>query len=111
MAARLTEVAARDPQRIVPYSYAGTMGFVQGDGAGPALFHALGASRLDATICSAAGSNGLASVHGGSVGMSVEQFDHARLILLWGTNRGDLQRSSMASDSGGQTPGRGGCSD
>ena len=86
IAAKLTEVAARDPQRIVPYSYAGTMGFVQGDGLAQRFFHALGASRLDATICSAAGSNGLASVHGGSVGMSVEQFDHARLILLWGTN-------------------------
>jgi anaerobic selenocysteine-containing dehydrogenase len=86
IAARLTEIAARDPQRIVPYSYAGTMGFVQGDGLAQRFFHALGASRLDATICSAAGSNGLASVHGGSVGMSVEQFDHARLILLWGTN-------------------------
>ena len=86
IAARLTEIAARDPQRIVPYSYAGTMGFVQGDGLAQRFFHALGASRLDATICSAAGSTGLASVHGGSVGMSVEQFDHARLILLWGTN-------------------------
>ena len=83
---RLNQIAARDPQRIVPYSYAGTMGFVQGDGLAQRFFHALGASRLDATICSAAGSNGLASVHGKSIGMAVEQFEHSKLILLWGTN-------------------------
>jgi anaerobic selenocysteine-containing dehydrogenase len=86
IAARLTQIAARDPQRIVPYSYAGTMGFVQGDGLAQRFFYALGASRLDATICSAAGSNGLASVHGKSVGMAVEQFENSKLILLWGTN-------------------------
>ena len=86
IAARLTQIAARDPQRIVPYSYAGTMGFVQGDGLAQRFFHAIGASRLEATICSAAGSNGLASVHGKSVGMAVEQFEHSKLILLWGTN-------------------------
>lgn len=86
IAERLSGIAAHDPQRIVPYSYAGTMGFVQGDGLAKRFFHALGASRLDATICSAAGSNGLASVHGASLGMAVEQFEHAKLILLWGTN-------------------------
>jgi len=86
IAARLGAIAARDPQRIVPYSYAGTMGFVQGDGMAQRFFHALGASRLERTICASAGGDGLASVHGASVGMAVEQFENAELILLWGTN-------------------------
>ena len=43
-------VAEHGAEAILPYSYAGTMGLVQRN-AGHALFHALGASRLDRTIC------------------------------------------------------------
>ena len=32
IAARLSAIAARQPEAILPYSYAGTMGLVQGDG-------------------------------------------------------------------------------
>ena len=86
IATRLGAIADRDPQRILPYSYAGTMGVVQGDGMGQRFFHALGASLLDRTICSAAGMAGLAQTLGGSVGMDVERFEDAALILIWGSN-------------------------
>jgi anaerobic selenocysteine-containing dehydrogenase len=86
IAARLGAIAARDPQRILPYSYAGTMGLVQGDGMGARFFHALGASLLDRTICSSPGLHGLAYTLGGAVGMDVERFADARLILIWGSN-------------------------
>jgi len=86
IANRLGEVAARDPQRILPYSYAGTMGLVQGDGLAMRLFHRLGASLLDRTICSSAGMYGLMYTLGGSVGMDVERFVDSRLILIWGSN-------------------------
>ena len=55
IAARLTLIAKRNPQAILPYSYAGTMGLVQGDGMAARFFHKLGASLLDRTICSQAG--------------------------------------------------------
>ena len=83
---RLTAIADRKPEAILPYSYAGTMGMVQGDGMGQRFFHALGASRLDRTICSSAGIHGVTFTLGGPVGMDVEQFEHARLILIWGSN-------------------------
>jgi anaerobic selenocysteine-containing dehydrogenase len=86
IAGRLGAIAARDPQRILPYSYAGTMGLVQGDGMGARFFHALGASLLDRTICSSPGLHGLAYTLGGAVGMDVERFADARLILIWGSN-------------------------
>ncbi|OZB50369.1 MAG: molybdopterin oxidoreductase, partial [Thiomonas sp. 14-66-4] len=86
IAARLRTIAARDPQAIVPYSYAGTMGLVQSESVAARFFHQLGASRLDRTICSAAGGAGLGTVLGGKVGMDVEQFEHSRLILIWGSN-------------------------
>jgi anaerobic selenocysteine-containing dehydrogenase len=86
IAARLGAIAAVDPQRILPYSYAGTMGLVQGDGMGMRFFHRLGASLLDRTICASAGVHGLTYTLGGPVGMDVERFEEARLILIWGSN-------------------------
>jgi anaerobic selenocysteine-containing dehydrogenase len=86
MADRLGEIAARDPERILPYSYAGTMGWVQGEGMAMRFFHKLGASLLDRTICSSPGMAGLQYTLGGAVGMDVERFVDARLILIWGSN-------------------------
>ncbi|MBU6436806.1 MAG: molybdopterin-dependent oxidoreductase, partial [Betaproteobacteria bacterium] len=86
IAARLQAIAARDPQAIVPYSYAGTMGLLQGESMAARFFHRLGASLLDRTICASAGAEGLRQVLGGLVGMDVEQFAHSRLIVIWGSN-------------------------
>ena len=83
---RLRAVGARDPQAIVPYSYAGTMGLVQGEGMAARFFHRLGASRLDRTICASAGAEALLATYGAKVGMHVEDFARARLILIWGSN-------------------------
>ncbi len=86
IAAKLGAVAEKNPLSILPYSYAGTMGFVQGEGMASRFFNRLGASHLDYTICAAAGSAGMKYTLGGSVGMDVEQFQNAKLIILWGTN-------------------------
>jgi anaerobic selenocysteine-containing dehydrogenase len=89
MVQRLSAIAARGKgaaQAILPYSYAGTMGLVQGESMAARFFHRLGASRLDRTICASAGGEALAATYGGKVGMHVEDFAHARLILIWGSN-------------------------
>jgi anaerobic selenocysteine-containing dehydrogenase len=86
IAARLSTIAAREPQAIVPYSYAGTMGLVQGEGMAQRVFHKLGASLLDRTICSMAGAEGLAAVYGARVGMHTRFFAESKLILIWGSN-------------------------
>ncbi|MBB3195614.1 anaerobic selenocysteine-containing dehydrogenase [Roseateles terrae] len=83
---RLQAIAARDPQAILPYSYAGTMGVLQGEGMAARFFHRLGASRLDRTICASAGGAGLAATYGHKVGMHLRFFAESRLILLWGSN-------------------------
>ena len=49
IAARLKGIAARAPEAIVPYSYAGTMGLLQGESMDRRFFHRLGASLLDRT--------------------------------------------------------------
>jgi anaerobic selenocysteine-containing dehydrogenase len=74
------------PESILPYSYAGTMGLLQGSGMDRRFFHRLGASRLDRTICSTAGSAGLTATLGYRYGTEPEQFRHSRLIVAWGAN-------------------------
>ena len=86
IASRLQTIAARNPEAILPYSYAGTMGLVQGESMAARFFNRLGASLLDRTICASAGGEGLVQTLGGKVGMKVEQFAHAKLILIWGSN-------------------------
>ena len=86
IAARLSDIAARDPQAILPYSYAGTMGLVQGESIAARFFNTLGASLLERTICAAAGGEGLVHTLGGKVGMRVEFFAEADVILIWGSN-------------------------
>ena len=86
IAQRLGQVAARDPQRIVPYSYGGTMGLVQGEGMAARFFHKLGASFLDRTICATAGAEALTYTLGLKTGTDIEQFQNSRLIVFWGCN-------------------------
>ena len=86
IAARLKAIAARDPQAIQPYSYAGTMGLVQGEGMAARFFNRLGAAHLERTICASAAAEGLMNTLGGKVGMKVEHFAESRLILIWGSN-------------------------
>jgi anaerobic selenocysteine-containing dehydrogenase len=86
IASRLAPIAAADPQQILPYSYAGTMGLVQGESMSMRFFHKLGASFLDRTICSSAGSAGHEITLGSRIGIDVELADEARLIIFWGSN-------------------------
>ena len=86
IANRLKAIAGRDPQAILPYSYAGTMGLVQGESIAARFFNRLGASQLDRTICASAGATALAYTYGASVGMRIEAFADSQLIIIWGSN-------------------------
>lgn len=90
----LDEIAAKlktiseisGPEAILPYSYAGTMGLLNGSGMDRRFFHRLGASRLERTICSAAGGAALQLSQGIRLGMEPEQFAQSKLIIAWGAN-------------------------
>jgi anaerobic selenocysteine-containing dehydrogenase len=87
IASRLRGIAAEfGPEAILPYSYAGTMGLLNGSGMDRRFFHRLGASRLDRTICSSAGGVGMTQALGIRYGTEPEQFRHAKLIIAWGAN-------------------------
>jgi len=87
----IADIAAKlkaipDPQTIQPYSYAGTMGLIQGEAMAGRLWNALGAARLDRTICASAGGAGLAATYGHKLGMHTRHFAGAKLIIIWGSN-------------------------
>jgi len=87
IASRLHEVIERDgPQANLPYSYAGTMGLLQGDSMDRRFFHRIGASLLDRTICATAGVEALNVTYGTRMAPDPEDVAGAKLILLWGTN-------------------------
>jgi anaerobic selenocysteine-containing dehydrogenase len=86
IAERLRPIAAEDPEQILPYSYAGTMGLVQGESMSMRFFHKLGASFLDRTICASAGTAGHEITLGSRIGIDVELADQAKLIIFWGSN-------------------------
>src|SRR6202142_738911 len=65
IATRLQSVAGEfGSEAVLPYSYAGTMGLLNGSGMDRRFFHRLGASRLDRTICSSAGGAALTATLG-----------------------------------------------
>jgi molybdopterin guanine dinucleotide-containing S/N-oxide reductase-like protein len=73
-------------EAILPYSYGGTLGVLNGASMDRRFFYRLGASQLARTICSKAGEVGLISVLGAKLGTEPEQFAHSRYIIAWGAN-------------------------
>jgi molybdopterin guanine dinucleotide-containing S/N-oxide reductase-like protein len=73
-------------EAILPYSFGGTLGAVNGACMDRRFFHRLGASQLDRAICSMAGETGLQSVLGVKLGTEPEQFPHSRYIIAWAAN-------------------------
>jgi molybdopterin guanine dinucleotide-containing S/N-oxide reductase-like protein len=87
IASRFRKIIAEfGSEAILPYSYGGTLGKLNGSTMDHRFFHRLGASQLDRTICSAAGEAGLKSVLGVKLGTEPEQFRHSRYIIAWGAN-------------------------
>src|SRR5258707_8099484 len=85
IAERLSSIAQEfGPEAILPYSYAGTMGLLNGSGMDRRFFHRLGASRLDRTICSTTGGAALTATLGLRYATGPQQFPHAKFIIAWG---------------------------
>lgn len=75
-------IATDGAAAILPYSYLGSMGTLATFGTTHALFHRLGASRLERTICGGQNSGLTALV--GATWTDPEHLVDARLIVVWG---------------------------
>jgi len=79
-------IATHGAETVLPYSYLGTMGFLQANVMRARFFNALGASELVHTICTHAGLAGVLATHGVSPEVDPERWPNARYILCWGWN-------------------------
>ena len=87
IASRFRKIAAEfGSEAILPYSFGGTLGALNGASMDRRFFHRLGASQLDRAICSMAGETGLKSVLGEKLGTEPEQFKHSKYIIAWASN-------------------------
>ncbi|MBV9183591.1 MAG: molybdopterin-dependent oxidoreductase [Acidobacteria bacterium] len=78
--------AEHGSEAILPYSYGGTLGKLNGSSMDRRFFYRLGASQLARNICSEAGSAGIKSVYGIKLGTEPEQFRHSKYIIAWAAN-------------------------
>ena len=76
------------PEAVLPYSYGGNIGVLNGGSMDMRFFHRMGASQLLRTICSATGGDAIVSVYGRKTGTEPEQFRHSKYIIAWGANLG-----------------------
>ena len=81
-----TIIETHGPTAILPYSYLGTQGLVQGSAISEPFFGRLGATRLERAVCGSTGLSGISATIGTSLGMLPEEVIHSRFIILWGTN-------------------------
>jgi len=71
---------------VLPYSYLGTQGIVQGEAVAAPFFARLGATRLTRAVCGSAGGSGLAVTMGSGPGMMPQDLQHSRHVIIWGSN-------------------------
>ncbi|HET9620963.1 MAG TPA: molybdopterin-dependent oxidoreductase [Kofleriaceae bacterium] len=87
VASRLAEIRDRaGGEAILPYDYSGSNGWITAGGIAPRLFRRLGASNLAHTFCAAATTAASRGLYGVMPGVPLEDFAHAKLIVLWGVN-------------------------
>jgi anaerobic selenocysteine-containing dehydrogenase len=71
---------------IQPATYGGSNGKLTHDSADAAYFRRVGASRLHRGVCAAATTAAAVGLYGGMPGIALDDYEHARLIVVWGTN-------------------------
>lgn len=87
VAERLGDVVARwGGEAVLPFSYEGTQGLVQGSSMNARFFARLGASRLERTMCGNTGGAGVVATIGTTSGVLPQDVTASRFVVLWGTN-------------------------
>jgi anaerobic selenocysteine-containing dehydrogenase len=79
-------IAEYGPQAILPCSYLGTEGILNGLNAGDAFFNKLGASISERTYCDSGACVGYIMTVGPTPGTEPESFINSRYIILWACN-------------------------
>jgi anaerobic selenocysteine-containing dehydrogenase len=73
-------------EAILPYSYLGTEGILNGLTVGDPFFHSLGATISERTFCDSGSCTAYVMTMGATAGIDPESFVHSRYIVLWACN-------------------------
>ena len=87
IATRMTDI--RDQwggEAILPFSYGGSNGLLTQDTADARLFRQFGTSRLARTVCAIPTGTAHQALYGKMAGVTYPDYQHARLIVVWGAN-------------------------
>jgi len=87
IAARFREtIAEHGPETVMPVSYLGTQGILNGLSVGDAFFHRLGATITERTYCDSGACTAYAATVGATAGVDPESLVHSRYIVIWASN-------------------------
>jgi len=79
-------ISQQGAESILPYSYAGTLGLVNGAVTDSRFWNRLGACRLERAICGHAAEEAVLLTVGGRLAPSPEMLLRSKLVLIWGSN-------------------------
>jgi anaerobic selenocysteine-containing dehydrogenase len=79
-------IATYGAEAIMPQSYLGNMGLVQGINSGDPFFNRLGSTVNEKTFCASGSSTAWLMTVGPTGGVDPESFVHARFIVIWACN-------------------------
>ena len=79
-------IAKYGAQAIMPQSYLGNMGLVQGINSGDPFFNRLGTTINEKTYCTSGSSTAWLLTHGPTGGVDPESFVHCKYIVIWACN-------------------------
>ncbi|MBX9682504.1 MAG: molybdopterin oxidoreductase family protein [Hyphomicrobium sp.] len=79
-------IAKYGSQAIMPQSYLGNMGLVQGINSGDPFFNKLGTTVNEKTYCTSGSSTAWLLTHGPTGGVDPESFVHCKYIVIWACN-------------------------
>ena len=84
---RIASIRARSGgEAILPFHYGGSNGWLTEGALATRFFRRLHASVLDQTYCASATTAATRGLYGAMPGVALEDFEHAKLIVLWGVN-------------------------
>ncbi len=81
------DINEHGPASIVPLNYGGPMGMLAGGSMDARFFNQLGARRVNSsTLCAGVADAAYGSLFGDAGGIPHAEFEHSKLIVIWGNN-------------------------
>jgi anaerobic selenocysteine-containing dehydrogenase len=79
-------IAEHGPETVMPVSYLGNQGVLNGLSVGDAFFHRLGATITERTYCDSGSCTAYAATIGATAGVDPESIVHSKYVIVWASN-------------------------